>query len=155
DAAGPGVEVNAVGADDVAVRDRAVGPEEPEADAPAADCELAGDVRADVVALNHVVGARDCDAVLVIAGDDVAQVGGRPADGVDVRMNKDAVVSVAAGAGGAVLVRADQVVHDQVAVGPVIQTDTDPLAAGDQVAVFLVGAADGVPRRIPDADAHE
>src|SRR5262249_7672182 len=58
-----------------------------------------------------------------------------------------------AGALGAGHVRADQVVLDEVAVGAAQEVDADALIAGDQVAVYLVGAADRVVPRGPEGDA--
>src|SRR5262249_51645197 len=111
DAAGPGGGVTAVGADDVVDHVRVLSPDDGDAGAPVADRDLAGDVGADVVALNHVVAAAaDSDAVVGIAGDDVAQVGGRPADGVGVAVDDDAGALLRIGLPGAGLVRADQVV---------------------------------------------
>src|SRR5262249_27601576 len=115
----------------------------------------AGDVGADVVAQDHVVvAAADVHAVAVVAGDDVAQVGGRPADDVAVAaIDEDALGPVVAGVAGAGLIRAYQGVLANVAVCPAPQVDANALVVGDQVAVFLVRSADGVARGVLEADA--
>src|SRR5262249_47028974 len=156
DAARIGIAGTAVGGDDVVADDRVLGRVDDDAVHPVADRAIAGDVGAEVVAPDHVVVAKgDVHAVEDVAGDDVAQVGSRAADGVAAAaLDEDALSPVGAGFTGAGLVRADQVVLDEVAVGRGPQVDADPPVGGDQVAVSPVGAADGVARRVLDADAR-
>ena len=53
---------------------------------------LPGGVRADVIALNQVGGGRsaiDLDAIVGIAGNDIARAGGRSADGVELALSME------------------------------------------------------------------
>src|SRR5262249_46511735 len=170
--------VAVVGADDVAeaarqpadgVRRRAGGDEH--AVARVAAPEGAGDVGADQVALDQGAGrgALQVNAVIVVAADDVAQAreaarggeGAATADGVVQAVhNGDALVLVGDGR-VAVHAQADVVPRDEVG-GRVLKGNTGGAVAGDDVAgagqpadgvIECAAAADGVARRVVDADA--
>src|SRR5262249_23643355 len=108
-------------------------------------------LEADVVTGDHVaVAARagDADAGAGVPADDVTGRGRRAADGVVERVADGDAADVREG-GGAGRVRADEVAGDHVVVRQpgvdrVVQVDTGPEVAGDDVGLQRVAGAVGV-----------
>src|SRR5687768_9345153 len=118
------------------------------------DLGAAGGVGADVVALDDVVpgaAAVDDDAVLRVAGDDVARATAGAADRVGRRLvDRDAAVAVGDRAGAAGVgadIGAEQLI---AAGGGGVELDAGLRVAGDDDAVAAAGAADGVAGRLED-----
>ena len=97
---------------------------------------------------------RDLDAVVAVAGDDVAGARDAAADRVRRRVIQDHAAAVVAEAVAAGDVGADVVAGDRVPRGAVVEQDALVVVAGDDVAQRGLGAADRVagslrPRRRP------
>ena len=113
---------------------------------------------ADGVAEDVGTGVRaalQLDAVVVVARDDVARSGGRPADdGVDRAAHRQAVVAVA-GVGRAVGAEADDVALNDRCVRVAGDEHPGAAVAGDDVARARSRPADERVRRVLDADAED